>query len=176
MRRSRCCPPPAQLGAQPVPLNGVISYTPVAAGGFSFTYQVSDVGGVVSANTATGSIAVANNEIITFGKHLYVQNKNRWTVDGTDNIIQGQTITVVYENGLLKGQTVPCNGTATNPSCLVGTSVVDGLGRWGFDKVNVTGTLNPRNATLWTTQPTFIRAFSTNPSLGGTVAIDIVFK
>ena len=167
---------PAQLGAPTTPVNGVLAYSPTATGSFTFTYQVTDVAGALSANTATGTVNVAANEIITFGKHQFVQSKSRWTVDGTDNIVQGQTITIVYENGLLRGQTVPCNGTATNPSCLVGTSVVDGLGRWGFDKVNVTGTLNPRNATLWTTQPTHIRAFSTNPSLGGTVAIDIVFK
>ena len=64
------------------------------------------VAGALSANTATGTVNVAANEVITFGKHQYVQNKNRWTVDGTDNIIEGQTITVVYENGtLVRGAT-----------------------------------------------------------------------
>ena len=168
---------PAQLGAPPSPLNGVISYTPAVAGTFSFQYQVKDVAGALSANTATGTVVVAPNEIITFGKHQFQQNKNRWTVDGTDNIIQGQTITIVYENGLLKGASAPCNGTAANPSCVIGTSPVSGLGTWGIDKVGVSGALNPKaGASVWTTPPTFIRAFSTLPSLGGTIAIDIVFK
>jgi hypothetical protein len=168
---------PAGLGAQPTPLNGVIWYTPTTAGTQNFTYQVMDVAGAASANTATGTVNVAINEIITFGKHQFVLNKNRWTVNGTDNVIEGQTITVVYENGLLNGATAPCDGTATNPACVIATSVVDGLGAWGFDKVGATGAQNPRAGTsIWATPPTHIRAFSTLPSLGGTVAIDIVFK
>jgi hypothetical protein len=119
-------------------------------------------------------VTVALNEVITFGKHQYVQSKNRWTVDGTDNVIQGQTITVVYENGTMVNGTV-CNGTF-KPDCLIGTSPVDGLGAWGFDKLSQTGKLNPKDPSIWRIQPTFIRAFSTLPSLGGTVAIDIVFK
>jgi hypothetical protein len=60
---------------------------------------------------------------------------------------------------------------------VIATSVVDGLGAWGFDKVGATGAQNPRAGTsIWATPPTHIRAFSTLPSLGGTVAIDIVFK
>jgi len=168
---------PAQLGARPTPVNGVVSYTPTAAGGFSFTYQVKDVAGALSANTATGTVAVAPNEVIVFGKHQFVQSKNRWTVDGTDNVIQGQTITIVYENGTLVGAAAPCNGTATNPNCVIGTAVLDGLGNWLLDKVGVTGSANPKaGTTVWKVAPTFIRAFSTLPSLGGTAAIDIVFK
>jgi hypothetical protein len=167
---------PAALGAKPTPVNGVITYTPTTAGSYSFNYQVKDVAGALSANTASGAVSVAVNEVIIFDKHQYVQNKNRWTVDGTDNILQGQTITIAYEDGLLKGTTVPCNGTAANPGCIIGTSVVDGLGNWGIDKVGATGKLNPKDGTIWTTQPKLIRAFSTLPSLGGTAAIDIVFK
>ena len=168
---------PAQLGPKPNPLNGVINYAPTAAGGFSFTYQVKDASGTLSANTATGTVIVVQNEVITFGKHQFVQNKNRWTVDGTDNVIEGQTITIVYENGLLAGASAPCNGTATNPNCVIGTSPVDGLGAWGIDKVSVGGNLNPKAGSgIWATPPTHIRAFSTLPALGGTVAIDIVFK
>jgi hypothetical protein len=168
---------PAQLGTRPTPVNGIISYTPTTVGGFSFTYQVKDVAGALSANTATGTVTVAANEVIAFGKHQYVQNKNRWTVDGTDNIIEGQTITIVYENGTLVGASAPCNGTATNPNCVIGTSPVDGLGNWALDKVGVTGNLNPKaGSSIWQVPPTHIRAFSTLPSLGGTAAIDIVFK
>jgi hypothetical protein len=165
---------PPQLGAQPTPVNGVITYSPTATGGYSFTYQVKDVAGALSANTGTASVTVAVGEIITFGKHNYTQNKNRWTVDGTDNIVQGQTINVVYENGVMKNGTV-CNGTLV-PACLIGTSPVDGLGAWGFDKLNQTGTLNPKDSNVWQVQPTFIRAFSTKPELGGIASIDIFFK
>jgi hypothetical protein len=168
---------PAQLGSQPVPVNGVVSYTPTATGGFSFTYQVKDVAGALSANTASGTVTVSPGEVITFGKHQFVQNKNRWTVDGTDNIIEGQTITIVYEDGTLVGATAPCNGTATNANCVIGTAVVDGLGNWLLDKVGVSGPANPKaGSSIWKVAPTHIRAFSTLPSLGGTAAIDIVFK
>jgi hypothetical protein len=168
---------PAGLGAQPTPVNGVISFAPTTGGPFNFSYQVVDAAGALSANVGIGTVNVAFNEIITFGKHQYVQNQNRWVVDGTDNIIQGQTITVVYENGWLVGAAAPCDGTATNPDCLVGKSGVDGLGAWGFDTRNNRGAQNPRaGATVWQQAPTHIRAFSTLPSLGGTAAIDIVFK
>ncbi|GAB3775042.1 hypothetical protein GCM10028796_50440 [Ramlibacter monticola] len=169
---------PAGMGTQPVPVNGVISYTPTTTGPKTFTYRVTDVAGAQSANLATGTVNVAANELITFGKHQFVQNKNRWTIDGTDNIIQGQTITVVYENGTLVGAAAPCNGTATNPNCVIGTAVLDGLGNWAMDKlVPATGAINPKSGTsVWKVAPTFIRAFSTLPSLGGTAAIDIVFK
>jgi hypothetical protein len=168
---------PAQLGATPIPINGVLSYTPTATGTYTFGFQVKDVAGALSANTATATVNVALNEIIQFGKHQYVQNKNRWTVDGTDNIIEGQTITIVYENGWLKGAPAACDGTATNASCVIGTSPVDGLGNWALDKVGVTGALNPKaGSTVWQTAPTHIRAYSTLPSLGGSVPIDIVFK
>jgi VCBS repeat-containing protein len=168
---------PAQLGNQPVPVNGVVSYTPTTTGTYTFNYQVKDVAGALSANTATSTVNVAANEVIVFGKHQFVQSKNRWTVDGTDNIIEGQTITVVYENGTLVGAAAPCNGTATNPNCVIGTAVVDGLGNWLLDKVGVNGAQNPKaGSTIWKVAPTFIRAYSTLPTLGGTVAIDIVFK
>ena len=168
---------PAQLGSTPVPTNGMITYTPTATGAFNFTYQVKDVAGALSANTATGTVTVLANESIVFGKHQFVQNKNRWTIDGTDNIIEGQTITVVYENGTLVGAAAACNGTATNPNCVIGTTTVDALGGFLLDKVGVSGPANPKaGSTIWKVAPTFIRAFSTLPSLGGTAAIDIVFK
>ena len=65
----------------------------------------------------------------------------------------------------------------SDPTCVIGTAVVDGLGNWRLDKVGVTGAANPKaGTTVWKVAPTFIRAFSTLPSLGGTAAIDIVFK
>jgi hypothetical protein len=168
---------PPQLGSTTNVMNGVATYTPTTTGSWPFKYRVMDVAGALSANEATGTVRVSQQELITFGKHQYVQNKNRWTVDGTDNIIEGQTITIVYENGLLVGAPAPCNGTATNPNCVIATTLVDGLGNWGIDKVGVSGTLNPKaGSSIWQTPPTHIRAYSTQPTLGGTAAIDIVFK
>ena len=168
---------PAALGVQPGTVNGVITFAPTAAGTYTFNYQVMDTQGALSANQGTGTVSVALNEIITFGKHQYAQQQNRWVVDGTDNIIQGQTITIVYENGWLVGAAAPCNGTTANANCVIAKAVVDGVGAWGFDTRNNTGRLNPKaGASIWQQAPTHIRAFSTLPSLGGTVAIDIVFK
>ena len=44
---------PAQLGPQPVPVNGVITFTPTATGNFTVTFQAIDAAGALSANTAT---------------------------------------------------------------------------------------------------------------------------
>jgi hypothetical protein len=166
---------PAALGAQPVPVNGMVAFTPTATGIHTIGYQVMDVAGLGSGNSGVGTVEVLLNEIIAFDKRQYVTSKNRWVVSGTDNVRQDQTITIVYENGQLRNAAAPCDGTAGNADCLVGTAVVNSAGNWGIDKVG-TGRLNPRDPAVWLVQPTHIRAFSTLPSLGGTAAIDIVFK
>jgi hypothetical protein len=41
---------PAQLGPQPIPVNGVITYTPTATGNFAITFKAVDKAGALSAN------------------------------------------------------------------------------------------------------------------------------
>ena len=176
---------PPQLGAQPVPAAGVVSYTPTSTGTFTFTYRAIDKAGAVSANTASTTVSVVGSEAIVYTKQLYKQGNQgggasaRWTVSGTDNIREGQTITIVYNNGTLNAANGggTCNGTATNPKCVVGSAVVDGLGNWLFDQVLVPGgPADPTDATTWTTKPTTLNAFSSNPVLGGSRTTSIQLK
>lgn len=174
---------PAGLGAQPVPINGVISFTPSSTGNFNFTYQVRDAGSLLSDNTATGTVTVIGAESITFTKSIFVgagkiggAASTRWTVTGADTVKQGQTLSVVYNDGTLKSGG-SCNGTATNPSCVIGTAVVDINGNYSLDKVGTPGgSLDPNDTNTWASKPRNIRVFSSSPVLGGSSSIGIQFK
>jgi hypothetical protein len=167
---------PTQLGTKPTPVNGGITYTPTSTGNFSFTYQVKDAAGAVSANTATGSVAVIASETITYTKNQYTKASARWTVSGTDTVREGQTITIAYADGTLKTG-ASCNGTATNPSCVIGTAVVDSTGAWLFDRsFTPGGPTDPTDVNTWTSLPKNIRSFSSSPVLGGGTNIGIVLK
>jgi len=176
---------PAQLGPQPVPAGGVVTYTPTSTGTFSFTYKAVDKAGVASANIATASVLVSGSEVLVYTKQLFKQGNQgggataRWTVSGTDNVLEGQTITIVYNNGTLNAANGggTCNGTATNPKCVIGSAVVDGLGNWLFDQVFVPGgPTDPTDAATWTTKPTTINSFSSAPVLGGHSSTNIQLK
>ena len=168
---------PTQLGTKPTPVNGGITYTPTSTGNFSFTYQVKDAAGAVSANTATGSVAVIASETITYTKNQFTKATGRWTVSGTDTVREGQTISIVYADGTLTGGRGSCNGTATNPLCVIGTAVVDSTGAWLFDKSFGTGgATDPTDTTTWSALPKNIRSFSSSPVLGGGSNIGIVVK
>jgi len=176
---------PAQLGPQPVPAGGVVTYTPTSTGTFSFTYKAVDKAGVASANTATASVLVSGSEVLVYTKQLYKQGNQgggasaRWTVSGTDNVIEGQTITIVYNNGTLNAANGggSCNGTATNPKCVIGTAPVDGTGTYTYDVVGVPGgPADPTDTTAWATKPTTLKVFSSNPVLGGSQTSAISVK
>ncbi len=173
---------PAQLGPQPVPVNGVISYTPSSTGNFNVAYQVRDASGALSANTATGVIAVIGSESISYTKDIFTRGKvggnasARWTVSGTDTVREGQTITIAYNNGTLRtGQS--CNGTAAVAACVVGTAVVDSTGVWLYDKVMAPGgATDPTDTLTWSSLPTQTKAFSSSPVLGGSNVSGITLK
>jgi hypothetical protein len=174
---------PAQLGVRPTPVNGVISFTPNTAGNFSFTYQVKDAAGVVS-NTATTSVTVQASEAIAITKSRFTGGGNvggatsaRWTVTGTDTILQGQTLSIVYNNGRLRNQLTACNGTATIPGCVIDTVVVDAAGAYAYDKIRSPGgAADPTDTNTWVTRPTSIKVFSSSPVLGGSATRAIEFK
>ncbi|HET9653516.1 MAG TPA: cadherin-like domain-containing protein, partial [Usitatibacter sp.] len=153
---------PAQLGPQPVPTNGVVNFTPTSTGTFSFTYNAVDFSGAVSLAPATVSVVVAGSEAITIAKAIYkVGNAGggisaRWTVQGADSVKEGQTLTIVYNNGTLNAANGggSCNGTATNPKCVVGTAVVDTLGNYLYDLVLPPGgPSDPTDLLTWATKP-----------------------
>jgi len=171
---------PAQLGVKPAVVNGGISYTPTSTGSFNVTYQVVDAAGLSSANTATGTFTVIGAETITYTKNNFTpptaKGTGRWTVSGTDTVREGQTVTVVYADGTLRAGGI-CNGTAANPSCVVGTAVVDPTGVWLYDKVVAAGgPTDPTDTATWSVLPKNIKTFSSAPVLGGAASIGIILK
>ena len=176
---------PTQLGAKPTPTNGTVTFTPTSTGNFSFSYRAVDSKGVLSNNTVNASVAVVGSETIAFTKQIYkVGNVGgavsaRWTVSGTDNVLQGETITIAYNNGTLTAAAGggTCNGTAANPNCVIGTAVVDSLGNFLFDQVMLPGgPTDPTDTATWSVGPTAIKAFSSSPVLGGSATTAITFK
>lgn len=171
---------PAQLGPQPVPAAGVLTYTPTTAGTFTFTYQVKDAAGALSANTGTATVTVAAAEAIAFTKQSFTTAasgaSNRWVVSGTDSVREGQVITIAYADGKMWNGTI-CDGSGTNASCVVGTTTVDATGNWLYDHVGTPGgPTDPTDSSTWVTAPRKIRAFSSAPVLGGSASANISFK
>jgi hypothetical protein len=172
---------PMQLGPKPSPVNGVIGFTPIASGTYQFTYRAVDQAGALSANAGTGVVTVASGEAIAMSRARYVRLGGRWRVDGSDSVRANQTITVAYRNGSFasgpyKGKT--CDGTATIPDCVIGTAVVDALGAWTLDQAfGAGGAKDPSNSDgTWSLPPTLVRAFSSNPVLGGSGTLAIELK
>ncbi|MEJ8835388.1 Ig-like domain-containing protein [Ramlibacter sp. AN1133] len=175
---------PAQLGAQPVPVNGVITYTPTSTGNFAINFRAVDKAGALSANTATATSTVIGSETITYTRQDFKGAGNvggnastRWTVIGTDTVREFQTVTIAYANGTIRATGQVCNGTATILACVVGTAVVDATGTWTYDVVGVPGgAKDPTDTAFWSATPTSIRTFSSSPVLGGAQTISIVFR
>jgi hypothetical protein len=176
---------PAQLGVKPTPTNGIVTYTPTSTGTFTFTYRTVDSTGALSANTANVTVTVSGTEAIVLAKQLYkVGNVGgnvsaRWTVQGTDSVIEGETLTIVYNNGTFTTAAGggSCNGTATNPKCVIGTAVVDATGAFLYDQVLVPGgPTDPTDVATWATKPTTIKVFSSSPVLGGSTTGGIQLK
>ena len=115
--------PPA--GATATVANGVVTFTAAAAGVYSFTYQAVDLGGLVSANTATVTVTVGAAEQISFTKNQYTVSKSRLTVAGTLTPAANQTVKVdlVDAAGVVLGT--------------AGTAPTDGLGNWTLDVVGI---------------------------------------
>jgi cadherin-like protein len=172
-----------QLGPQPTPTNGNVSFTPTQTGTYTFTYRAVDKAGAVSANAATVTVNVAAAEGITVTKSLYLPGKkggsSRWTVSGTDSVIQAQVLTIAYTNGTLNAANggATCNGSGANPKCVVGTVLVDSLGNYLYDViVPVGGPSDPTDTATWTSLPTSVRVFSSGPVLGGSQTSVITFR
>jgi hypothetical protein len=174
---------PAQLGARPTPVNGVVSYTPTATGNFAITFRVKDAAGALSANTATATATVIASEAITYTRSDFKAAGNaggnastRWTVTGTDTVRESQTVTIAYADGTLRAGGT-CNGTAALPACVIGTAVVDATGTWTYDQVGTPGgPKDPTDTATWATVPRNIRTFSSAPVLGGAQTAGIALR
>ncbi|HET8746157.1 MAG TPA: Ig-like domain-containing protein, partial [Ramlibacter sp.] len=162
---------PVELGPQPVPVNGSITIAPSLIGNYTFGYKVVDAAGVQSENDGVGTVTVIAGETITINRAQIETDKIRWRVDGTDTIRSSQTISITFANGTLSrgpnaGQT--CDGTDRIPECTIGTTGVTATGTWALDsKFGSTSFQNPATAGGWSVVPTRIRAWSSNPVLGG---------
>jgi VCBS repeat-containing protein len=164
---------PAQLGVQPTPVNGVISFTPAATGNFTFNFSVKDSAGVLSANVATGTVTAIANETISFIKTDYTVSKKRWVVTGTDTVRANQELSIVYSNGVTtSGQNCGAAlvGGVPLAACVLGKVTIDAAGAFLFDFAATTNGVQDPRGNQWSTRPTNIRAFSSAPVLGGTTA------
>jgi hypothetical protein len=170
---------PVELGPQPTPASGTISFTPAAIGNYTVNYQVVDATGLVSDNIGAATLTVIGAETITIAAAEYRADKRRWTVTGTDTVRAGQKLTIAYANGTLKTGEV-CDGTATIAACVVNASVaVDGLGAWTYDAAIAANSAQDPRGTQWlttATRPTQVRVFSSAPALGGARNAGILFR
>jgi hypothetical protein len=171
---------PPELGTQPIPVNGTVSVTAATTGNFTFGYKVVDAAGAQSANDGTASVTAVAGETIGLTRVQFEAGKNRWRVDGTDTIRNSQTISITFANGVLSrgpnaGQT--CDGTDRIPECTIGTTGVTATGTFSLDQqFSSTAFQTPTTAGGWSTVPTQVRAWSSNPVLGGGATGTIVRK
>jgi hypothetical protein len=157
---------PAELGVQPTPVNGVISFTPSVTGNRTIGFTVTDAAGATSGNIGTGTATVIAVESISAPANLFTISKTRWVISGTDTVRANQTLTIAYTDGQLRtGGT--CNGTASIAGCVIATVKVDGTGAYNYDSTAVTGSANPVNNSLWLVRPRNMHVFSSSPNLGG---------
>jgi hypothetical protein len=160
---------------------GLITITPAAPGAFSLSYFARDRAGVQSTNAANVSVTVNSTENIVVTKSIFTAKVWRMTVAGTDNIPQGQTLTINYD--ITTPPTYKVSGVctamtaATNP--VIGTAVVDNLGNWTYDVLGTSaGPTNPTNTGsngtgYWCSPPKTLRI--TSP-LGATASSNISLK
>jgi len=171
---------PPELGPQPIPVNGSIALTPSAIGNFAIGFKVVDAAGAESGNTGTATVTAIAGETITLTRVQFEAGKARWRVDGTDTIQASQTISITYANGTIgKGPNLgkTCDGTDTLPECLIGTTGVTTTNTFSLDqKFSTTSFQNPAAAGGWSVPPTQVRAWSSNPVLGGGATQGIVRK
>jgi hypothetical protein len=167
---------PTQLGALSTPVDGVVNFTPTAAGTYNIVYQVSDAAGVLSPNTATGSVTVAAAETITTTLTQFTVAAMRWRINGTDTVRAGQTLTLVYADGRTRSG-LACDGTSTAAHCVIGTTAVDAAGGWTLDKIIGAGTAqDPTSAVYWQKAPTRVKVYSSQPVLGGSATSTILVR
>jgi hypothetical protein len=146
--------PPAH-GTATVNLSGpgTVTYTPTVgfSGNDSFTYNIKDTLGNVSANSATVAISVttpAPTETITVTRAQFTLSTASWRIDGSSNApIAGQTMKI------FNSATVPANGTTGLLATV--TVAAGGSFTWsspnaspapnGLRKISILSSKNPNN-------------------------------
>ena len=167
---------PTQLGALPTPVNGVVNFTPTAAGTYNVVYQVKDAAGVLSPNTATGSVTALAAETVAVTLTQFTVAAMRWRITGTDTVRAAQTMTVVYADGRARNGAI-CDGVSTASACLIGTAMVDAAGGWSLDRLISAGSAqDPTSTAFWQKAPTRVRVFSSQPAFGGSATGTILLR
>ena len=90
-------PQPAGASAT-IGVGGVVTFSAPAGGTYTFTYVAQDRSGAESAPAAV-TVTVVASEVLTVTRAEYAGLALRWRVEGTDNVRNGQTVTVTYDNG-----------------------------------------------------------------------------
>ena len=135
---------------------GTITYTPTAGfnGVDSFTYNIKDTLGNVSANNATVSLTVTtpvSTESITVTRAQFTLSNASWRIDGTTNVpVAGQTMKIFNSatvpadavTGLLATVNVSGNGSFTWSSA-TGSPAPNAL-----RKISILSSSNPNNNKL----------------------------
>jgi hypothetical protein len=138
-------------------LNGVITAMATFPGQYWVDYLAVDSANASSAAAARATFNVTGNERITILRAEFIRNKLRWRVEGTSDLIAGQTITIAYDNGSLVGG-------LSLAGFVLGTAVVDATGAWALDTAVPAGAPWDPGAAGYVVRPNRIRA--TSP-LGG---------
>ncbi|MFL5442980.1 MAG: Ig-like domain-containing protein, partial [Myxococcales bacterium] len=136
--------------------NGLVTVTAATAGTFTFTYNVQDVAGNISANAATVTVNVIPSDTVTITRAQFTIAQKRWVVTGTTSV-PNQSINLTYVNGSAAGHSI-------------GTVPVDTLGNWTLDIRNVTGADDP---TTLPVRPNVLKATS---SFAGAATVNITYK
>jgi hypothetical protein len=136
--------------------NGLVTVTAATAGTFTFTYNVQDASGAISANAATVTVNVIPADTVTITRAQFTIAQKRWVVTGTTSV-PNQSINLTYVNGSAAGHSI-------------GTVPVDTLGNWTLDIRNVTGLDDP---TTLPVRPNVLKATS---SFAGASTVGITYK
>jgi len=130
--------------------NGVVAISPAAGlvgGNYTFTYFAKDKSGVLSPASATVTVAVSSQEIITPAKTQFTGKQFRWVITGTVTPNSSQTMRITYLDGTYKPAGGSCAAPAQAAGFVVTSPVVDPTNTYTFDSIlsNTTCLMNPTN-------------------------------
>jgi hypothetical protein len=133
---------PAGITASVNPVTGVVTAQSNTAGTYTFNYTVRDTATPPLSSSAQVRVTVNGIETMALTRARYLVGRNRWQVDGTTNIVDGQAITI-YSCLDVVGTQPDCSVAADK--VLVGTTTVGAGGVWAIDQI---GPIPPNPAAL----------------------------
>ena len=134
---------PAAGATLSAPVGGVVNFSAVTAGTYSFTYRAVDQAGASSANTATVTITVTAPFTVGINRNQYDTAKQTLLVEGVTTDLGSPTVTVEFLNAA--GAVLKTAGVTTATG--------------GKFKLAVTVALPPGAATLKASEPNGVPGF-----------------